>query len=167
MIYQAFINWGMLTICNVTHKLLVKGQDVQWWDKLSQNLQCHSQAVGHRKRCCDAAFHRMCNVTHSLFIIRKMWWDCHSQICNFTNFLLVIGKDVMRLSFTKCAVLLTTCWLYEKSDETDFCKMCNATHLQMVVGKDVITDKTSFPKMCNATLTSWWSWEKMWWDFLS
>ena len=49
----------------------------------------HSQAVGHRKRCDETALHKMCNVTHLL---------------------LVMGKDVMRLPFTKCAMSLTCCW---------------------------------------------------------
>ena len=93
---------------NVTHFLLVIGKDVMrlpytrcwmsltrcwsqeemWWDCLSQNVQCHSLAVGCRKRCDETAFPKMCNVTH---------------------FLLVIGKDVMRLPFTKCAMSLTSC----------------------------------------------------------
>jgi len=42
-----------------------------------------------RKKCDEAAFHKMWNVTHSL---------------------LVTGKDVMRLPFTKCAMSLTSCW---------------------------------------------------------
>ena len=80
------------------------------WDHLSQNVQCHSQAViqtdvmkvlftkcatchsqsaHHQKSCDDTALsHKMCNVAH---------------------FLLVIGKDVMRLTFTKCAMSLTRC----------------------------------------------------------
>ena len=52
------------------------------------NVQCHSLAVGDRKRCDETDFHEMCNVTH---------------------FLLVIGIGVMRLAFTKCAMSLTCC----------------------------------------------------------
>ena len=51
------------------------------------NVQCHPQTVGHRKRCDETAFHKMHNVTHKL---------------------LVIGKDVMRLPFTKCVMSLTS-----------------------------------------------------------
>ena len=73
----------------------------------------------------EAAFHKMCNVTHILLVIgkgaacHKMCKDvqCHSQTvghrkicdetviyrrCNTTHFLLVIGEDEMRLPFTKC-----------------------------------------------------------------
>ncbi len=96
---------------NVTYRLLVIGKDVMkqpfiecamsltryWsyicrkrcdWDCLSQNMQCHSlSAIGQRKRCDEIAFQKMCNVTHSL-----------------------LRNDVMRLLFTKCIVLLTSCW---------------------------------------------------------
>ena len=142
-----------------------------WWDCLSQHEQCHSLAVGDRKRCNETAFHKMCNVTHKL---------------------LVIGKDVMRLSFTKCAMSLTTCWSYEKMwwdclsqnvqyhslagghwkgcDETVFHKMCNVTHKLLAIGKDVMRlpfttcashslavghrkrcDETALHKVCNVT----------------
>ncbi len=36
--------------CNVTHLLLVIGNDVMSESAL-ENVQCHSLAVGHRKRC--------------------------------------------------------------------------------------------------------------------
>ena len=74
--------------CNVTHLLLVI--EKMWWDCPSQNVQCHSLSVSHRKWCAQSAFHKMCNITDSL---------------------LVIGNVVMRLSFTKCAMSLTSCWL--------------------------------------------------------
>ena len=95
-------------MCNhVTHSLLVIRKDVMrlpftkcamsltncwwedkmWWDCLSQNVQCHSLPVGHRRRCDETAFHKMHNVTHSLS---------------------VIGKDVMRLPSTKSLILLTS-----------------------------------------------------------
>ena len=54
-----------------------------------QFLGKYSQTVGQRKRCCETAIHKVCNVTH---------------------FLLAIGKDVMRLPFIKCAMSLTSCW---------------------------------------------------------
>ena len=76
---------------NVTHWLLGIGKDVM--KSLSQNVQHHTQAVGHGRRCDETAFHRICNVPHKL---------------------LVIGKDMMRLPFTKCAMSLTPCWPYEK-----------------------------------------------------
>ena len=73
-------------LCNATYLLLVIGKDTM---SLAQIVQCHSLAVGQRKRCNETAFHIMCNVTHKL---------------------LVIGKDAMRLSFIKCAMSLTCCW---------------------------------------------------------
>jgi hypothetical protein len=66
-----------------------------WWDYLSQNMHCYSQTVGHRKICDETALHKtLCNVTHSL---------------------LPIGKDVMRLPFTKivkfnCSLAVTNSW---------------------------------------------------------
>ena len=95
-------------------------------------MQCHSHAVGDRKRCDDSAFHKMCNITHKLLVIGKDVMrlpftivQCHSlavggrkrcdetgfhKMYNVTHLLLVIGTDVMRLSFTKCAMSLTSCW---------------------------------------------------------
>ena len=95
-------------------------------------MQCHSHAVGDRKRCDDSAFHKMCNITHKLLVIVKDVMrlpftnvQCHShavgdrkgcdettfhKMCTVAHSLLVIGKDVMRLPFTKCAMLLTPCW---------------------------------------------------------
>ena len=66
--------------------LLVIGEDVM--SLFSQNMQHHSLSVGHKNRCNETAFHKMCNVTHKL---------------------LTIGKDVMGLLFTKCAMSLTSC----------------------------------------------------------
>ncbi len=137
-------------ICNVTHSLLGIGKDVMlsftkwmsqtgcwsydkmWRDYLSQIVQCHLQTVGHSKRCDqnhETAFYKMWNVTYILVV---MWWDCLSQVVqchslaishrkrgdetafhkmwNVTHSLLVIGKDGIRLPFTKCAMSLTRCW---------------------------------------------------------
>jgi len=148
--------WSETAFHNVTHSLLVIWKDVMrlpftkcamsltrcwskeeiWWDYLWQNVQCHSLAFGHRKRCDEAAFHKMCNVTHSLLVIgtdgMKLFTNvhCHSQamghrkicdetsfqqICNVTHFLSwwYVGKYVMsllRLPFTKCVMSLTSCW---------------------------------------------------------
>ena len=64
---------------NVTHLLLGIATGVMR-SCLSQNMQCHSLAVGHRKICDETACHKMFNVAHKL---------------------LVMGKDVMRLSSMK------------------------------------------------------------------
>ena len=159
-------------MCNVTHFLLVKGKDVMrlpftkcaisltncwswenmWSDCLSQNVQCDSQTVGHRKICNETAFYKMCNVTHIL---------------------LVIGEDVTRLPFTKCPVALT-CYSghRQRCDETAFHKMCNVTHKLLVMWWDCFSqndqchslaighrkrcDETAFHKMSNVThFLSW------------
>ena len=108
-------------------------------------------------------------------------------MCNITHNLSVIGKDVMRLSFTKCAMMsLTSCRSLEKMwrdclsqnvqyhslpvghrkrcDETAFHTMCHVTHLLLVIGTDVM--RLPFTG-CAMSLTNCWSWEKMWWDCLA
>src|SRR6266550_1569135 len=99
---------------------------------LSQNLQSHSLAVGHKKRCNETSFHKICNVTYTLLgiakgVIRIMrlpftkcemlltsWWSCDEtafhKLYSVTHLLSVIGKEVMRLPFTKCEMSLTRCW---------------------------------------------------------
>ena len=94
-------------------------------------MECHSLAIGHRKKNDEIAFHKMWNVTHTLLVIGKDVMrvpfedvQCHSQtvghrkrrdetalhkMCNATYRLLVIGKDVVRLPFTKCPMPLTDC----------------------------------------------------------
>ena len=70
-----------------------------------KNVQCHSHSVGPKKRCAQTAFHRMCNVSHSLFVIRK---------------------DVMRLPFTQ--MYNVTHFLLDikaRYDENAFHNMCN------------------------------------------
>src|SRR6266576_2066690 len=78
---------------------------------LSQNVQCHSLAVGHRKRCDETAFHKRFNVTHLLLVIGLKRCDETSfhKMCNITHLLLVIWKGVMRLPVTKCTMSLTRC----------------------------------------------------------
>src|SRR6266576_2495101 len=111
-------------------------------------MLCHTQAVGHRKRCDESAFHKICNITHSL---------------------LVRGKDMVRLPFTKCAMSLTTCLSWEtglpstkcamslthcdmkRCDESAFCKMCNVTDLLLVIVGEERCDETPFHKMCSVT----------------
>ena len=136
------------TDCDETH---------EYWDCLSQDMQCHSLPVGHRKRCDEASFHIMCNVTHSLLVMKIMGWDClpHNvqchwlpvdqrksceiafhRACNGTNFLLVIG-----LMWWDC-----------------FQKMCNATCLLLVIWIEGVM-KLPFWR-CTMSLTPCWSQEK-------
>ena len=157
-------------MCCVTHLLLVLGKDVLSQNvhhslpvddkrkavmRLSQNVQCRSLPVGHRKTNDETAFDKMCNVTHLLLVIGKdvAWMRLLST--DVTHFLLVIGKDVRRLPFTRCVSLLTSfrrcnakaftnvqCHSLpvghrKRCDEIAFHKMCNVAHLLLAIGKDV------------------------------
>ena len=106
-----------------THLLLVKGKDVmklpftecavsltscqslERFDDTAFNAkkeQCHSQTIGYRKRCHEAIFHKMSNVTHKLLVIGRAMMRLPFTKCDMsTHSLLVIGKDVMRLPFPK------------------------------------------------------------------
>ena len=146
-------------ICNVTHLLLVIGKN-GWGDWLSQNVQCHSLAVGHERICDETSLHR---------------------ICNITCLLLVIGRKCDGLPFTICGMSLTVCWLMwrdslsqnvqcypqpvchrKRHDETGFHTMCNVTHLLLVICRR--TFGLAFTKFA-MSLTPCWSEEKMWGDF--
>ena len=85
--------WDCLSHNLVTHILLVIGKDV------TQKVQCHSLAVGHRKICDENAFLGVCNITHWLLVIGKdvMRLPSQNMICKITHILLAIGQDVMRL----------------------------------------------------------------------
>ncbi len=125
---------------NATHSLLVIGKDVMRLPlssqnmkyhslpvvigkdmmrlPFSQNVQCHPQTVGHRKRCDETNFHQVCNVTHLL---------------------LVIGKNVMRLlSESVHQMSLTSCGSWKRCDEIDLWKMCNLCHSLAVKKGDEI-----------------------------
>ncbi len=149
-----------------------------WWDCASQNVQWwHSLPVGHRKGCEETAFHTMCNVvTHTLLVIGKMWSDwlsqnvqCHSQtvghrkkcdqtdfhkMCNITDKLLVINV-MLRLSLTKCAMLLTPCWLYIGEDVMKL-PFTNGQHHSQAVSHRRRCDETAFTK-CAMSPTPCWS----------
>ena len=82
---------------------------------IHKNVQCHSLAVGD---VITLHFTKMCNVTHNLFK--------------------VIGKDVMRLPFTKCAMSPTLCWSQEKDViRLPFTQMYNVAHNLLIIGKEV------------------------------
>src|SRR6266576_2249447 len=123
-------------------------------DCLSQNVQCHSLAVGHRKRCDETAFHKMCNVTHKLLVIGKdvmrlpskmifnvahilsVIWKRYIEpllrnICNVTHILLAIGTCFIRSSFeplNQHDMLLTFYVHRKRSNFTAFHRACNITH---------------------------------------
>jgi hypothetical protein len=67
---------------------------------------CHSLPVGSRKRYDETAFLKRCN--DSLPV--GDWKGCDDKMCNVTHKLLLKGKDMMRLPFTKCAISLTPWW---------------------------------------------------------
>ena len=124
-------------------------------------MQYCSLPVGHRKRCDESNFHKMCietdkllvkweksnetgfhkvwNVTHKLFVgHRKRCDEGHEtafhKICNVTHCLLVIGKDETAFSQNMKHHSLTVG--YRKTcDETALHKMYNATHSLLVIGK--------------------------------
>ena len=72
-------------MCNVTHTLLVMGKDVMTLH--FKKVQCSLlSAIGHRKRCDENVSQNVQFSSHSI---------AH------------IGKDSMRLPFTKCGMPLT------------------------------------------------------------
>ena len=89
-------------ISNITH--ILQSYEWMWWDCFSQNVLCHSLAVGHRKGCNETAFHTMCNLTHLLLAIG----NCLPQ--NMQFYLHAVGYR------KRC------------SDETSLNKMCNVAH---------------------------------------
>ena len=95
-------------MCNVTHRLLVIGKYVM--RGLAQHVPCHSQTVCHRKSCDETIFHKVCIECHSQAVCNE---TVSHKVCNVTHKLFVVGKDVMRVPFTTCAILLTSCWSWE------------------------------------------------------
>ena len=173
---------GFHKMCNVTDLLLVIVKDVMrvpvtqctmsltscwsweemWWDCLSQHVQCHLQAVGHRKWCDETGFHKRCNVTHKLLVMGKDGWDylsqnmqcyslavghrerCDKTACpkmyHVTHFLLVIGKDVLRTPFTKmCNVTYFLLVIVKDVMRLTFTTSAMSTHFLLIIGKDVMT----------------------------
>ena len=135
---KRYDNTAFHKICSVTHFLLVMGKYVMWPDCLSENvqclshllliigtdmmrlpftqyMQCHSLAIGHGKRCDEIAFHN-CETSFTCYWSKEMMWDetAFDKMCNVTCFLVIIGKDVISLCITRCAMSLACCWSYEK-----------------------------------------------------
>ena len=96
---------------------------------------CHSLAVGHRKRCDETAFPRCAMSLTCYWSYERMWsiimLAAFHKMCNVTHNLLVIGKDMIRLPFTEF-------W--------------NVTHTLLVIVQDVI--RLPFTKICNGTVHS-------------
>ncbi len=172
-----------------------------WWDCLSQNVQCHSLPVDQWKGCDGLSFTKCVMSLTNYWSWEKMWWDCHSQngqyhsqtvdhrkscdetafhrMCNVTHRLLVRGKHVMRLPFTKYAMSLTRCWSWKdvmdclsqnvqchslavghrkRCYETGFHKMCTVLTF-CFIGKDVMS---SFSEIFAMLLTYCWPYPKWW-----
>ena len=175
-------------MCHTTHKLLVIGeylirlpftecamlltaycsQGKMWWDCCSQNVWCHLLSVNHEKRCNGTPFHKMCNITHSLLVIRKDGWgclslenvQCHSQAvghkrCNICNclaqnvqcHLLAVGHekryDVTVQFHSQAVGHKKRC---DENHEISFHNMCSVTYLLWI---DI--DETTFHNVCNVT----------------
>ena len=102
-------------------------------------MQCYSHAVGHMKRCDETiagdetALHKMCNIAH---------------------FLLVIGKDGMRLPFTKYTCHSQAVGHGEGCDEGTFYNMCNITHKLLAI-EQYVMPRLPFTK-CAISLTRCW-----------
>ena len=147
-------------MCNVTHKLLVIGQNVMrgLFTKWAMSLTC----------CCwcdEKIFHKFA------MSLTPCWWKeiCDERAChkmfNVTDKLLVIGKYLMRTLLIN--VQSWCCSLAvghrKRCDEIAFHKSCNIkAHNLLVRGKVM---RLPFTK-CAMSLTSCWSW-KMWWECLS
>ena len=67
-------------MCNVTHMLLVIEKQVM---KLpfTKYMQCHSQAVGHKKRCDETAFHTNLQCIHHLLVIGLVMRLLFTKLC--------------------------------------------------------------------------------------
>ena len=139
-----------------------------WWHWLSQNVQCHSLAIGNKKRCDETDFHKTCNVTHKLLVMWRGVRRVPFKKCPMSHSLLVIGKDVMRPPVgTKHAISLTSCGHGKGCDDTDFhkCAISLTSYLskeKVCISRNVPChslpvchrkwcDKTTFHKICNVT----------------
>ena len=79
-------------------------------DCTSQNMQCHSLAVGHRQTYDETAFHKMGNISLAVSHSKRCDEIALHNMCNVTHKLLGLGKGVMRYHFTKGAMSLAFCW---------------------------------------------------------
>ena len=120
------------------------------WDCIPHNVKCYSHPVGHRKGCDETALQKMCNVTHNL---------------------LVIGRDVIILPFTKSAMSLTPCWLWEQIWWDCPSQKCNITHRLLVAGWEAM--KLLGRRLHKAYnlygMVKWWAKKQRydWWDSLT
>ena len=125
-----------------------------WWNYFSQNLQCHSLPVGHRERCDEAAFHKMCNSTHNLLVIKRavMRLPSHNVQCHS----LPAGNEKRsdETVFHKCGMSLTPCCSYAWGkmwwDGLSH-NVISLTSCWLSLEKDVIFTK------CAMSLTTCWS----------
>src|SRR6266576_1187896 len=86
--------------------------------------------------------------------LTRCWEKCGEttfhKTYNVTHLLLFIGKDVIRLCVTKCAISLTFCCCHRKRcDETALQKMLQCNLLS--VGYSKRCDETDFHKIMSLT----------------
>ena len=117
-------------------------------------MECHSQTIGHR-------------------VIGNGVMRLHLTKCTITHRLLVIGKDEMRMPFTKVhnhsqtvghkkmdetaftnVQSLTSCWSLERCEETAFHNV--QCHSQAVEHSKRCDEVITFTK-CTMSLTDCWS----------
>ena len=118
---------------------------------LSKNVPYHSQTVGHRKRCEETTFYK-CVIygTHSLPVIKKMWWDCFPQ--NLQCYSQTVGdRNRCNLFLTSATIGLTCCWSqkwmwWDCLPQT--CAIANIAHRLLVIGKDMM--RLHFAKCANS-----------------
>ena len=98
------------------------------------------------KRCGETTCHsgqEKCSDTHSLFFKNRRLWDSQVEIYGYLQ---SVGQEsnVMKLIFKENVVL--------------------CTNILLVIGRDVITLPVVKEKV--VSLTYYWSWDKMWWNWL-
>ena len=112
------------------------------------------------KRCDETAFHKMCNICHSQTVgHRKRCWDCLSQMCIITHKLLAIGRDVMT-AFHKISNVTHKLLVIGKHVKTAFHEMGNVTYILSAIVRERC-DEAALHEMCNVTyslLVIWMSW---------
>jgi hypothetical protein len=81
-------------------------------DRTAQNVQCYSHTVGHRWRCDETALHKMCDVTHSLLVIWKNVMKLTSWNVQGYSLTVVHRKKCEwdHLSQNVQCAILTDCW---------------------------------------------------------
>ena len=136
--------WDCLSqMCNITHMLLVIRKHVT---RLPfTNVQWHSHAVGHEKRCDEIAFHKCAISPTNCWSEERMWWHCLSQ--NMQCYSLPVGHS-NRCNETAFHKNLQSC-LHTVSHRGKYMdqlvrNICNVTYLLFEIGKHLWSRRLSF-----------------------